>query len=194
MITPELKLVVPIQWNAEGEPSAFAYHTPIGTEVFEKNYRVLAATKYAIFTSKDLMYARANGPQIATLELRKAAAGEDPGDGSIIRDTEAFLTELTRRTLVLAPTASEGVREVPVEIALRNGLDAEDWKEALSTLVFFTCGYSTVLRRQRKAVGDWMESALTASFTSLLPSDYLDSLPKLTPAVPSATAPSSEPS
>jgi hypothetical protein len=208
-INAALNLAFPIRWKDVARPSkddpaktetvrapaVWAYHTPIAREVFEANYRVIAAVKAALF-SRGAGYAAEIGPRIATLALRDAAkedaletgVGEDDG-------TIPLLAEIKRLTMVLAPSAA-GYDLLPVDVALaRNAIDVEDWSEAESAVVFFTCGYTMAPRVTRDKTRDALALALRGSITSLPPTEYAASLPtSTTPETSEPAAPSSLPS
>jgi len=179
-IGADLKLVFPIRWadTARGsiEPLIWAYHTPISRDVFELNYRAISAANLTIF-SKGVGFAAESGPIIATLALRDAARGdaleslESAGDPAT-----PLLGEIKRLTMVLAPSP-QGYDIVPVDIALSRGtIDAEDWKEAESSIVFFTCGLWMVRRERREMKRSALASVLQGSITSLPPTEFVASL------------------
>lgn len=185
-INEELKLVVPVG-------NGFAYHTPIAQAVFEANYRILAAVK-AQLASKGLVYQMDSGPRIAAMLLRDegkkdAEQSMQEGDGG----AESLLQELTRLTTAIVPGPS-GYETLPVATAIAKGaLDADDWKEALSELVFFTCHYALAKKAMKSQVANAIASVLTASITSSLPTVYASSLPPLTTEKPSPVVASSVP-
>ncbi|MDE1854691.1 MAG: hypothetical protein KGI38_13345, partial [Thaumarchaeota archaeon] len=93
-----INLVVPV-----GERQA--YHTPISREVFEANYRILAATKAAL-SGKGVMYQMDAGPRIAALAMRDEGKRDAEDRGSVDdaghpRDemTPALLAEIKRLTV-----------------------------------------------------------------------------------------------
>lgn len=188
-ITPSLNLVLPLRFGAEGEAVILGYHTPIDAVVFQANYRVIAAAKHAIF-SKGLAFASESGPRIAALALRDAAKHDAEELG--VQDTStALLGELKRLTLVLAPTAG-GYEQIPVDIAISRGvIDAEDWAEGESALVFFTCVYAMARKAARESAGKAAASVLGGLTTSSMPMEFAASLPTLTQEKTSAPAPTS---
>jgi hypothetical protein len=177
-----LNLVVPITGTIS------AYHCPISHAVFEANYRILAATKAALF-GDGLKYAATVGPTVAALTLadmgRRDAAerGEftpsgDPADGG----AGSLLAEIKRLTTVLAPGAN-GWDYLPVDTAIQAGhMDLEDWKEAEASIVFFTCLVSMARKATRERQAMAAASAMDALTTPLSLSEYAASLPKSTGA------------
>lgn len=170
-INESLNLVFPIRSDDKG-PIIYAYHSPISRDVFEANYRILSATKSAL-SSKGAHFLMDAGPRIAALTLRdegrKDAAdrGEfDPQGKPLDGGAEALSVELKRLTTVLLPSAS-GWENVPVDAALSRGsIDPEEWKEAESALVFFTCHYALASRANRTVVAQATASLLGGSSTS----------------------------
>lgn len=187
-ITSDLRLVLPIRADANGTASAWAYHTPISMQTFEANYRVLAATKAALF-AQGPRYAFEVGAQVAALHLRDAGrrdaadrldldASGNPGDGGI----GALIADLHRLTTIAAPAAA-GWEQVPLAIAMQRGvLDADDVREVENALVFFTCAFYLTPRAQRSATVGLVASVAGGSTTSLPLTDWIASLPTSTPA------------
>ena len=169
-INAALNLVFPIRWGADGAPLMWAYHTPISREVFEANYRVIAAAKAALF-GKGVGYAVEVGPRIAALALADAAR-QDALETGTDTDANPLLAELKRLTTVLAP-GPNGFELLPAELALgRKAIDEDDWAEAESAVVFFTCGYAMAMRASRDKTGSALALALKGSMTSLPPMEY----------------------
>ncbi len=199
-ISSTLNLVFPIRWSdkpdAEGNltPLIMAYHMPISQAVFEANWRIISATAATLLK-------KGVGPSvvsIATLALKDAGRADaaDYGlpEGLTIEAggmAISLLAELHRLTTVLAPSTA-GYESLPVDIAIaRNVIDADDWMEAESALVYFTCGLSSATRQRKAASASLLASALMGSITSSPISEYLGSLPTSTTAEPSAPVESS---
>jgi hypothetical protein len=178
----------------------YAYHTPISREIFEANYRVLAATKSALAT-KGSHYLMSSGPRIAALTLkdegRKDAASRglfDEHGNMLDDDTAALFAELKRLTTMLCPGPS-GWDLLPVDTAISAGkIDSEDWEEAASSIIFFCCHYAMARKADRETVARGTASLLGSSITSSNPMEFAASLPTSTQAVPTKPAPSSIPS
>ncbi len=169
-------LVVPI---AEG---INCYHVPISREVFELNYLILSATKSAI-GSKGIHYEMQSGPQIASLTLMDEARKEAVERGDVddegvenVKPAKALLAEIKRLTTVIVP-GEDGFNVVPVNLAISEGhIDEEDWREAESALVFFTCYYAMAKRSKRSKLANATASLLLGSMTSLTATAYAGSL------------------
>ncbi|SAK53582.1 hypothetical protein AWB78_01340 [Caballeronia calidae] len=211
-INEAMNLVVPVVTDVVREKKdgqdietvvvrVWAYHNPIAREVFEANYRVLAATKAAL-SGRGAAYAMDAGPRIAALTLRDEglrdaeARGRFDANGNTIDEAvPALLAEIKRLTNVMVP-GSGGWDFMPVETAIAAGkIDAEDWSEAESAIVFFTSHWSMAKKAERARVARSVASVLRASITSSSPMEFAASLPSSTTETTSAKrAASSDPS
>ncbi len=177
IINSSLNLVFPIR-SQNNTPLIWAYHTPISTEVFQANYRIIAATKAAIF-GKGIAYAADAGPRIASLTLRDAGRA-DAAEWGIEDSAPALLAEIKRLTHVLAP-GKDGFDVLPIDPAIaRKVIDEEEADEAISAVVFFTSAFSMATRSNREAVGRASALVLAGSTTPLDPSAWANSSTKLT--------------
>ena len=180
-INEQLNIALPIRYDDKG-PTLYAYHTPISREVYEANYRVLAATK-SVLSSKGAHFLMDAGPNIAALTLRDegrkdaAERGEFDAQGNPLDGgAEALLMELRRLTSVVVPSA-KGWDTVPVDVALNKAkIDMDEWKEAESALTFFTCHYAPASRKDRERIAQATASLLGASATSSTLTEWIDSL------------------
>lgn len=187
-INGDLRLVLPLRAAENGDVLAWAYHTPISTQVFEANYRVLAATKAALF-AQGARYAFEVGAQIAGLRLRDEGRKDAAEQGNVGADgtpqdaaVPALLAEIQRLTMVALPGAA-GWEATPVGVALQRGaLDADDWREAESGIVFFTSLWHLTARAKRPQIGGMAASMQGGSLVSLPLTEWTASLPPLTPA------------
>lgn len=185
-IDSELRIVIPIREDAEGRPVAWAYHVPISLAVFDANYRTLAATKARLF-GQGLRYAFEAGPLVASRHLldegrRDAAENGSAGPDGAATDggTGALLAEMRRLTTVILPSPA-GWDPVPVDVAMqRHELDPEDWREAESRLVFFSCMFWLTPRQKRQRIASEVVSVIEGSITSLGITEWIASLPSAT--------------
>ena len=180
-INENLNLVVPVVSDDKGI-IVRGYHTPISREVFEANYRILAATK-ASLSSKGTHFLMGSGPRIASLTLRDEGrqdaesrgdfdAKGNPTDGG----AEALLLEIKRLTTIMAP-ASHGWEFLPIDTAINQGvIDEDDWREAESAIVFFTAHSALAKKADRAGIMRATTSLLKASTTSLPPMEFANSL------------------
>ena len=194
----DLNLVFPITWNDKG-PAIWAYHVPISRKVFDASYRLLAATKDILCPDGDWS---TSSTMIAGNTLRDAgrrdAARYGLPEGLSVEDGGAavpLLAELRRLTTLMVPSAN-GYESLPAEVAIgRKTISEEDWTDAESALVFFTCALSLIPHGRRTGVGPAFAAALLGSTTSLSVTAFRDSLATSTaPATSEAPAPSSVPS
>ncbi len=170
-------------------PLAYAYHLPIDAAVFEANYRIIAETKAELF-GKGVAY-MSSATQIARLTLLDVARAYDAEWGRE-GSGKALLAEIKHRTTILAAGAN-GFEYVDADLAIQKGIiDAEDWAEAESALVFFTCGYAMAKRKHRESFATASARGLAGSITSLSPTEFVASLPTSTPesssTVPAASS------
>lgn len=192
-INAALNLAFPVRAGENGEPLIWAYHTPISTEVFTANHRIIAATNASMW-GKGLKYAATAGVRIANLTLLDISKA-DAEEWGVADSGPSFLAELKRLTFILAP-GPNGFDMVQVDAALqRNIIDAEDWSEAEAEIVFFTSGYAMAKKAGRRTFCELVASVIGGSITSLPPLEFLASLPTSTTAETSPeAAPSSVPS
>jgi len=185
-INDALNLVLPIRSDENGA-QLYAFHTPISREVFEANYRLLGAVK-ANLMSKGPAYNVSSGPIVAALTLKDegrkdAADNGENGDGG----ASALLNELKRLTVVLAPT-SAGWETLPIDAAISQGyIDAEEWSETESAIVFFTCLCAMARRADKANFAAGAASILRGSITSSAAMAYAVSLPSSTTSATSAS-------
>jgi hypothetical protein len=127
------------------------------------------------------------GPKIAALTLKdegKKDAQEqgDAGDGGV----SALLGEIKRLTMILAP-AGGSWNMLPVDGAIAQGvIDADDWSEAESAIVFFTFHSALSRKADRVRVATATASVLKGWSTSSSATEYIASLPTLTSSAVSA--------
>lgn len=185
-----LNVVIPVRSDESGA-RVHAYHIPISREVFEANYRHLAATK-AHLAGKGIYYQMDSGPRIAAMVLRdevrrdaETAGDLDDSGKPSDKAAVALFAEIKRLTTILAPTAN-GWESIPVDRAIQtDAIDREEWDEALSALVFFTCHYALGRKVDRPRIAEATASLLRASITSSPLSEYASSLARSMQAAPS---------
>lgn len=180
-IDDALNLVIPVK--EEVGTTIYAYHSPISREVFEANYRLIAAAK-AELSSKGVVYMMDAGPRIAALTLREESRrdAEQRGDEDI--GAKSLLADIRRLTTILCPTA-EGWKMLPVDSAIQQDfLDGEEWSEVESQIVFFTFHYAMSKKAQRKKNCEAVALVLKGSITSLSATGFIDSLPTSTKDAP----------
>lgn len=182
-INDALNLVVPIR--TEGVTIS-AFHTPISREVFEANYRLIAAVRSDL-DAGGVYYQMGAGPRIAAMAMRDRARRDAEARGDVgpdgkptARDAESLFAEIKRLTLILAPSDG-GWQPLPVDAAIQHGtIDADEWDETLAQIVFFTCYFALARKAERATQSGAIASLLNASTTSSALSEYVSSLPQST--------------
>jgi hypothetical protein len=162
------------------------FHTPISRAVFEANFKIISATKAALFYGNSSAVVNVS-PVIAALTLKDegkkiAAESEMEGDGG----GDAVIAEIKRLTLIMVSGAS-GWDMLPVDAAIQSGaMDAEDWQEALSELVFFTASYALARKADRPRATKGVCAITGLDTTSLSAEEFMASLPTSTKAATTA--------
>ena len=164
-----------------------AYHTPISKETFEASYRLIAATKAALFDTTDEALIL-DGPVLSRLVIIDEGSrlarkrGEDGDSGA-----SALIREITRLTMVVG----QNLEMLPVEAA---GLDEDEWQEALSKLIFFTVNYALAPKSEKPKRAASVSAMMGFSTTSQSSGDWARSLETSTVAAkPAKRAASSVP-
>lgn len=152
------------------------YSIPVSREVFEANFKLISATKAALF-SGDWKQAVQVGQIIATLTLldegRKLAdKSENKGDYG----AKALLQEIKRLTTILVPSSSGWDYATVDECIKSNKIQEEQWKEVESDLVFFMCVYALSRTSEKQNAVEALCSIqpFTPVYSSL--EDYMNSL------------------
>ena len=136
-INEALDIVLDIKSDESGKPTLRVFHTPIGRDVFELNYRLLSSV-FSELWAPGSFHALSAGPRIASMVLRdvsrKQAEGAldeyDKNNNAAV----SFLNEIRRLSMILVPT-SAGWEKIPVQSALSKGIiDEEEWEEVESAL------------------------------------------------------------
>lgn len=180
-ITNDLRLVVPIKTDDAGLALVWGYHVPITREVYQAHYRIIAATKAALF-NKGIGYALDLGPATARLALLDAARDDAAEHGLEESQAPILLAEIARLTTVVAGSKEAGYKPIPSDNAIANNIiSAEEWEEAVSALVFFTSAYWTSKSGVRAKRARRLASALQGSMTSSTLTEFAASLLTSTP-------------
>ena len=138
-INRKLNLVIPVETETAG--IVHVHSMPIGREVFERFYKVIACTLTAIFEDG---VGRISGPRVAALMLRQETERlAPPTDEARAAAWEAVQTglfgEIHRLTSILMPGSTKGWELVPYDEAVKRGvISADDAAEVDNALAFFT--------------------------------------------------------
>ncbi len=188
------RLNIVLEVPRENRPSIFIHSVPIGTNVYEANYRLITKTAVA-------MYGDGLAPgacsRICALALRSTAQEMDAGGGDTYRSgAESLLQEIWRLTNVLMP-GPRGWETVPFhEVIHNNTLEEEQIKEVQNILSFFTVASWFHRESERKDIyeilkkfGAQIVSSNVTEFSSSLPTSTAPGTTGVTGA-PMAAAPS----
>jgi hypothetical protein len=182
-INAALNLVVPL-YKGDDSPSPYAYvHSrPISVAAFEANFRLL------IRTFQTMMGEGPSAFRSANLFLREAAvslAGKDETPDVLCAP---LLNEIKRMSVVIAATPS-GWDTVPLQQAIDHGLlDADDAREAVNSVVFFTAVWHVSPKRIRADLLENGTQLWGAQTSSLPPTEWIASLQTLTETANSGAA------
>jgi hypothetical protein len=178
-IDKKLHLIVPIYQGEEGDSPVVAHvHSmPLGEAVVDRYFMVLGQTYSAIFSQG---LGLAGGPPHAMRVLRHIATErgvwhDDPKTGAI--GVEHGLVEEMRRLTMVAALNKEGRWvDLPLQIAVDQGiLSSEDKAEVENAIAFFIAASATLNRAQRpamvKAAAElWGAQISSSTFTEFLTS------------------------
>lgn len=173
--------------DRESGASIQIHSTPISRGVFEANYKLIARAHAELF-GRGTAYAIGSGPRIAALTLRDVSRQEATehgieGEG----DAPALLAEIRRLTHVIAP-GDNGWSALPVDVALnRGGLDADEWAEVESQLVFGCVISAMTARAKLQKVLGAMASVMGVQLVSQNATEFAASLQTSKPAAPIQT-------
>jgi hypothetical protein len=172
-INRKLNLVIPIE--EEGIVKVWFHCSPLSREVFESNYLLLVKTL-------SNLYGNGVGPvmavRVARLALKDTAKEiNDQQDISI-----NLINEIHRLTMILMPNPVGKWESIPYDVVRnRKLLDEDTLSEVENALVYFTVASAVHLRNELPMVYQGLFQIWNAQTTSFNVTDYLNSLPTLTP-------------
>lgn len=185
-INRALHLVIPVE---QADKTLYVHSTPIGREVFDTFYRVIAKTFARIYD--DGLGIKA-GPKVAAKTLKDVADelgtwDSDSPDAVTVKG--GLMNEIKRLTNVFVP-GDKGWQMLPLEDAVRTGvIDEDDADDIENMLVFF----SVISRMHKKGVREIiLEGALMmwgGHVESLTCTGFRDSLPTSTAAASTGATP-----
>ena len=168
-INRKLNLVIPIE---VGGGTIYAHSTPIGKEVFEAYYTVIAKAFSEIY-SGGLNWVV--GPRVAAFILRDVAkrTGAWAGEAGVER---GLVNEIRRLTNILSP-GERGWETTPFDDAVRTGLiDEDDAAELDNAITFFTVASSIHHRRDLPEILARATKLWSGQATSLTCTEFRSSL------------------
>lgn len=190
IINKKLNLVIPIY--QEGDRVLYVHSAPILRETFERYFMVLSRA-FTLLYSKGLGVMA--GPRVAALLIKQVAVAEGEWEGPLGVE-RGLIAEFHRLSNVIVPT-ERGWQPVPLDEAIKSKLiDAEDIAEVENAIGFFMLASSMHRKDQLKGTLEAAAELWSAQITSLDSTEFLSSLPTLTPPANSGekAIPSSIPS
>ncbi len=179
-IDKKLNIVVPFECD---DKVIYFHSIPVAREVFEKYHRPMAQA-HARMMSDEVAFT--SGPLIAPLELKDASIAIDMWEG---REgvQNGLMNEIKRLTSVFSMT-DVGWGNLPLSAALSQHIIDEDiWREVEGKIVFFTLMSYLTSRKKQDLIQSGMTAYWDVLFTSLMPTEYIASLPILTEIETSVT-------
>ena len=168
----ELNLVV----SVEGEKGPIHIHSvPISREVFEDNFLVISRAFTQVYTNG---LGPVTGPRVAALLLKQEAQTLNVWE----KTQQSLMAEIYRLTNVIAPSEN-GYETIPYDVAKKRGvIDPDAASEVENCIVYFTCASSIHLKAEMTIAMDGLKTLWNAQTSSLNVTEYMRSLPTLTPA------------
>lgn len=184
-INRQLNLVIPIL--RDDKTSLYIHSMPIGPEVFDTYYLVLAKT-FSAFASEDI--GPISGPRVAAKMMRdiakstQRAPGVDWWDGDDgVNGSGGLFAEMIRLSNAIVPRPEGGWGPMQLQDALNQGLlDAEEKDEVLNILAFFTVVSAAPPKQERARLVKGMAILYQLQATSSSFTDFITSLKTSTPA------------
>jgi len=170
-INRALNLVIPV---GDEDNRIYVHSTPISRLVFEEHFLVISKTFTAIFAEG---LGAVSGPRIANLMLRQVAQEMKQWE----KIQKGLINEIVRLTNVIMLT-DNGWTSIPFQSVLdKKLLDEDDISEIQGELIFFMCVSSVNKRNQIEDMMTAVSGLWGSQLTSLTSTEYLASLPTLTP-------------
>lgn len=184
----KLNFVFPI--DSDENAQMWVHSAPISRIIFETYYDVLGKVFVNCFTGSDPKHVALAGPQLALPALKAAAKDSGTWEGPWGVEN-GFLNELIRLSNITFP-CDKGWEQLPLANAFsRNIVDEDQQAEILSSLVFFTSISRTAPKILASTCLEAVGTLMGWRFTSSNSTDFMNSLPILTPAETIPTQPPS---
>src|SRR5215469_2485025 len=150
------------------------HSVPISRETFEDNFLVISRAFTAVYTNG---LGPVTGPRVAALLLKQEAKTLNVWE----RTQQSLMAEIYRLTNVIAP-GSNGWEQMPFDVARKRGiLNDDDAAEVENCIVYFTCASSIHLKAEMEVARDGLKTLWGALTTLSNVTEYMRSLPTLTP-------------
>ena len=180
-ITKDLKIA--FQVDTEGHGSVLIYSPSITRDTFELYYKELGRVFADCFGGDENgQHLALVGPQMAYAALKSVAREMGTWDNpSGVQN--GLINEIVRLTQVAYATDTDGWKKVPMATARAHGiLDEDAAGEVLNSLVFFTAVCKVAPPKLAGGLLPVIAESFGWAFGSWGFSEYIDSLPKSTPA------------
>lgn len=154
----------------------YAHSTPIEETTWEQHYSVLSKTLTSLYSDD---FNPGMAARLTLLRLREVAREK----GKEQETESGLITEIERRTNVIALDPEQGWQAVPLTVAVsRDLLSQGDYKEALSYACFFTSVSWVHTKGELMNLIIPMLKMYSAQVTSSNATEFSRSLPTSTPA------------
>lgn len=183
-ITKDLQLTFSVETEKYG--TVHVHSTPITRSTFETYYAELGLVFSKCFGDSDAQHLALVGPQIAFPALKAAALSLGTWDTpSGVR--LGLVNEITRlTTVVYADQGGGGWRQIPLANAEGNGVvDEDSAAEIMNVIVYFTAVSRAAPRQLAETLLPMAGESRGWAFGSWAISEFMSSLPPLTPAASS---------
>ena len=172
-VTLNRKLNLVLSVDTEKGP-VHIHSAPISREVFEDNFLAISRAFTAVYTNG---LGPVTGPRVAALLLRDEAKKLNVWE----RTQQSLMAEIYRLTNVIAPSDT-GWETMPYSVAKARGvLDEDALAEVENCIVYFICASSIHLRAEMAVALEGLSTLWSARTTSSNVTEYMRSLPTLTP-------------
>jgi hypothetical protein len=170
-INRKLNLVLTVDTDAG---PVHVHSVPISREIFEDNFLVISRAFTAVYTNG---LGPVTGPRVAALLLKQEAQALNVWE----RTQQSLMAEIHRLTNVIAPS-DNGWEQFPFDVAKKRGiLSPDEAAEVENCIVYFTCASSVHLRQELTVAMEGLSTLWGAQTTLSNVTEYMRSLPTLTP-------------
>jgi hypothetical protein len=192
MATATLNRKLNVVFSVETDKGkVYVHSTPVSRQIFEDNFLVMSRTLTATYKHE---LGPAMGPAVAALLLKQEAKAVG-GEVELARVTQSFIGEVRRLTNVIYATEGKGWESLPFSVAVQRGvLDDDSAAEVENSIVYFMCASALHRKAELSVVLDGLKAVWSAETTSFNATEYMRSLPTLTPVANTGEKPTATPS
>lgn len=180
-INKSLNFVIPI---VREDSAIYVHSIPLNKEVFETHFLILSKTFAAIYASGLGPMA---APRVAKLLMKSIATDLKIWEGRAgVENT--LIAEIHRLSCIIVPSERGGWETIPFFEALRRDLlDEDELSEAENAIVFFIVASAMHKKTELRPVLEGAIEIWGGQLSSLMPTAFAASLPKLTGAAATPT-------